>query len=818
MIFAFADCELDVERRELRRQRAPMHVEPQVFEVLLYLVRHRNRVVSKDELYEKVWNGRIVSEATLISRISAARKAIGDSGERQTYLRTIARRGFRFCGAVEERTLQSAEEALTNLPARSTSFLGREQEMADVMALLSNVRLLTLTGVGGVGKTRLAIQVADRVASKHPDGVWFIEFAALTDPGAVGHTVAGVLGVTQRPGRSIEQSVMDALRGRHLLLVFDNCEHLIETIALLVQQIAANCPHVTVFATSREALAIDGEQIWPVSPLDVEGANSPAVQLFAERARAVAPKFSLGDDDAVAIEICRRLDGIPLAIELAAARMQAISPSQLRERLDERFRLLGGGSRRGVERHQTLWHAVQWSYDLLSPQERAVLGWTSVFAGGFMLEAAEVVCATGVETLDLLDALVRKSLVTVERSGGVVRYGMLETIRQFGETQCAATGGSEAARLRHAQYFAEDSDAHFKIWLSPRQRDAYQWLDREMSNLRAAFRWAKGHGEIDIAGRIASNIGDMARFRVRDEAANWAAEIVNEARAIRHRRLAVLLTWAASSAWSFARLDEARRYAEEAIALGGSSDFDPFAWAFTDLAMVASYEGKVEEAVTTADAGAGHAADQLDRFCLAMRPYFLSVAGRDAEAMAAAEEGLDGVEATGVPASISIALWAKGKAFAAAAPTVALTAFDRGQTVANESGNRFWETMIIFEIAALQARVGHPVSALQSFQGMLNLGRRSTDLMFISHGFGNLIVLFARLGLANAAVTLNGTLSKTFEHNPFVPDLAGTLTRLRDVLGSARFDAANRFGAAMALHEAYKYAIEEVEQALATTS
>ena len=249
MIFTFADCELEAERRELRRDAAAVHVEPQVFDVLHYLVRHRDRVVSKDELYQAVWNGRIVSEATLTSRISAARRAIGDTGKRQTCLRTIARHGFRFCGEVEERVLVRSRPALrppeatvTNLPSPPTSFLGREKDMAEVAALLAETRLLTLTGAGGVGKTRLAIHVADQIAPNHPDGVWLVEFAAVGDPRAVGHAVAGVLGVAQRPGRSIEQSVMDALRGRHLLLLFDNCEHMIDAIASLVRQILANCP------------------------------------------------------------------------------------------------------------------------------------------------------------------------------------------------------------------------------------------------------------------------------------------------------------------------------------------------------------------------------------------------------------------------------------------------------------------------------------------------------------------------------------------------------------------------------------------------
>jgi class 3 adenylate cyclase len=256
--------------------------------------------------------------------------------------------------------LRTLDTSPGNLPVQATSFLGREHDQAEVAEMLGRVRLLTLTGVGGVGKTRLALQVAAELSPEYPDGAWLVELAAVGDPSATGHAVAGTLGITQQPGMTIEQSVAARLTRRELLLVLDNCEHLIEAVALLAHDIVTHCPNVRVLATSREALMVDGEQIWPVPSLGFrEGASSPAVALFMERARAVAPRFELGGDAGVISEICRRLDGIPLAIELAAARMRAMSPLQIRDRLDERFRILTGGSRRALERHQTLRHAVQ---------------------------------------------------------------------------------------------------------------------------------------------------------------------------------------------------------------------------------------------------------------------------------------------------------------------------------------------------------------------------------------------------------------------------------------------------------------------------
>jgi predicted ATPase len=827
VIFAFGDCEVDIARRELRRGGSVVHVEPQVFDVLVHLIRCRDRVVGKEELFQGVWRGRIVSEDTLTSRISAARRAIGDSGARQSRLRTIARRGFRFCGQVEERAPAptTAENVpnkpqripISNLPNETTRLIGRDEALDQIADLLSTTRLATLTGVGGVGKTRLALAAASAVSVNYPDGVWLVELAPVTDPAAASHAVAGVLGVAQQPGRTIERSIVQSLAGRRLLLVLDNCEHLIDAAAMLARDIIANCPQVGLLATSREALTIDGERSWPVPPLRTrDGAASPAAELFVERARAVAPDFELGDDSAAVNEICRRLDGIPLAIELAAARIRTMTASEIRDRLDGIFRLLTGGLRGAAERHRTLHATVQWSYDLLPAAERTAFARAAVFAGGFTLQAAEHICADGDASalLDVLDQLVRKSLATIERSERSVRYRLLEPIRQFAGEQLLGSGEGGAVRLRHARYFAAASDAHFAVWRSPHQSAAYAWLDHEIGNLGAAFRWAMQHDEIDIAARIASNIGDMARFRLREDTANWAAEVVDAARAMHHGRLAVLLTWAASSAWSFGRLVEARRYAEEAILLAGDIAFDPFVWAFTDLAMVECYEGNPGRAVELVRSGAAEDADRHDRFCLAMLPHFLTVGGCGEEARKLADHIVIEVTKTGVPSSIAVALWAKGEALAECDPVAALRAYEQAMAVARQSGNRFWEVLAMPTVAALQARSGDPITALRSFQEMLQGSQRSADLIFVSHGLGRLIVLFERLGYAEAAATLHGALSKHFESSSFVPELPDTVARVRGALGDASFEAARGRGAAMALHKATDYALDQVRHAL----
>jgi predicted ATPase/class 3 adenylate cyclase len=339
-----------------------------------------------------------------------------------------------------------------NLRPAITSLIGRAAEVSNLQAALRSHRLVTLAGVGGVGKTRLALEVATQLADEFVDGVWVFELAAVADPAAVPDAVAAVLGITQQPGKSVGESVASALAGRLRLLVFDNCEHVVDSVADLVAAILAASATVKVLATSREGIGVADEFFWRVPSLDV----GAAVELFVERAQSMVSD-PLADEATAVEDVCRRLDGIPLAIELAASRMASMTAAEVRDRLDDRFRLLVG-SRRGLERHQTLRHAVAWSYDLLDDAEKSLLERCSVFAGGFDLQSAcAVVGPEGVDeyaVLDLLDALVRKSLLIADRSSGRIRFSMLETIRQFAEEQLVARGAATGIRAAHARYFA----------------------------------------------------------------------------------------------------------------------------------------------------------------------------------------------------------------------------------------------------------------------------------------------------------------------------------------------------------------------------
>ena len=579
---------------------------------------------------------------------------------------------------------------------------------------MKSYRLVTLTGVGGVGKTRLATETAACLADEFPDGVWFFDLAAVTDSTAVPDAVAAVLGITQQPGKTVADSVAAALEGRVRLLVLDNCEHVRDAVADLVEAILAQSATVRLLATSREGLGVPDEQLWLVPSLDVAaGTDSAAVTLFVDRARSVAQRFSVAEanDAEAVVEICRRLDGIPLAIELAASRMASMTPVEVRDRLDQRFRLLVG-SRRGLARHQTLRQAVSWSYDHLDDAEKALLERCSVFAGGFDLESACVVGGFNDDyvVLDLLDALVRKSLLVVDRPSGRSRFSMLETIRQFAEEQLAAHGQSAEVCTTHARYFADREPDVMSLWDSLRQREAYDWFILELANLRTAFRWAADQGDLDLAAPIAACAAFLG-FRVENyEPIAWAEELVEPARAADFPRLALLHAMAAQC-WMPGRMEAAVGYSEAGqIVFSEGSEGLPYE---VESLLVSVYQaiGQPERAVEWWRAQLAHGLNPqiFTRGALALA---LTVAGSLEEAMTLATGLVDAAEATHNPCALSFALFAYGFAVRDANPGAALAAVRRGLVIAHDSGNRGIESFQVDGLARLEAKYGDPLAAL----------------------------------------------------------------------------------------------------------
>jgi len=413
-----------------------------------------------------------------------------------------------------------------NLPLQLTSFVGRDRERAGVRRLLATSRLVTLTGPGGVGKTRLALRVAADVLPEYPHGVWLAELAVLADPARVPQAVAAAAGVPEDPARPLLAVLADALRPRRLLLLLDNCEHLVGACARLADALLRACPGLTVLATSREPLSIAAEAAWPVPPLAVPDAGKPppggtaaryeAVRLFRDRAAAARPTFRLTRRNAPAVaQLCARLDGLPLALELAAARVRVLPVAELAARLEDRFRLLTGGSRAAPARQQTLRATLDWSYDLLSEPERALFRRLAVFAAGWTMAAAEAVGADadgqGIapgEVLDLLTGLLDKSLVTAdEQPDGTARYRLLETVRQYAQERLAAGGEAEVVQRRHAAFFLGLAEAAAPELLGGRQTAWLDRLEREHDNLRAALEWLTERGAVEAGLRLGNAVG-----------------------------------------------------------------------------------------------------------------------------------------------------------------------------------------------------------------------------------------------------------------------------------------------------------------------
>ena len=567
--------------------------------------------------------------------------------------------------------LHTLEVFKHNLPPQLTSFIGRERELAEAKQKLEGARLLTLIGPGGTGKTRLSLQLATDLLSLFRDGVWFIELAPLAEASLVLQTIATVFGMREQPGLPIRELVLNYLRDKYILLILDNCEHLIETCAQLADQFLHNSPNLKIIASSREALGINGETIYRVPSLTLPDQAKvsretlmgyESIQLFVDRAIAANPNFSLTEKNASYVaQICHRLDGIPLAIELAAARVTVFSAEEIASRLDNRFKLLTGGSRTALPRQQTLRALIDWSYDILSIEEQALLRRLSVFAGGWSFEAAEAIC-DDLNVLDLLTQLINKSLVVVEQ-GDETRYRLLETIRQYAREKLLESGKGEEIRNTHLHYFlqiAETAEPNLESF------EYLKWsakLNTEYDNIRVALEWALAKN-IEAALRF---VGALPFFWMTQgysaEGYRWALEVLerakshavqeidmtNEQLAIRARALLAL----SRMATDLGDNETTRSTAIESVALSRKSgDKQTLSYALAQLASGKANLGEVAEAYTLAQEALAIAREHGNSpalgFSLVMMAQLVAIAIQDFEAaLAYGEEAIAVSEAGG---------------------------------------------------------------------------------------------------------------------------------------------------------------------------
>ena len=713
--------------------------------------------------------------------------------------------------------LRSVDHFAGNLPRQITSLVGRDALVDDIAERARMERLVVLTGVGGVGKTRLAIEVGSELAGEFDDGVWIVELAGVGDPGAVPAAVAAVLGIAAQRDVPLIDTVADTVAGRRMLLVVDNCEHLQKAASRLIEAILDRGGGATILATSREALGLPTESVAVVPPLATEGGvTSDAATLFVERARSARHGFDLQDSQAAAAvtEICQTLDGLPLGIELAAARMAAMSPIEVRDRLASRFRLLER-STSGPTRQLTLHHAVDWSYDLLDDEERSLLRTSAVFAGGFDLPAISAL-VDGADTIDvlrLLDSLVRKSLVVAHHSPASTRYGIYETIRQFAEDRLVEAGERDRVRDAHAAYFGRRAVEEWARWDGPEWRDAVDWVELELDNLRTGFRWSSERDQIDVATDIAAHAALMGFSVQLFETVAWAEELLETARRADVPRLPRLYT-AAGYACFAGRPDEARRNAHRATELEADGRYDPCepGYALFIEALGQVYCGQLDRYIElTREVAERYGAAR--GYGLAAYVDGLQSAGRVAEALSLTEQSVAAAREHDNPYWVAYALWIAGMAFSRSDSRRALAAWDEGVAFVREHRVHFFEGFLARDAARLHTSDGEPEAALVLFGDAITSFHRAGNVPQLIITLASVPALFVRLERYDPAATLLGAVSRyesSFHHVPELADLEGRLLsklepkRMRDLVAE---------GSVLDLDAAAGYARQQLDAA-----
>jgi predicted ATPase/DNA-binding winged helix-turn-helix (wHTH) protein len=577
----FDHFELAVAERQLTIGGEPVVVGSRAFDVLLALVERRDRVVTKGELLELAWPGLVVEENNLQVQVSTLRKLLG-----ARVIATVPGRGYRFTAPprpdiAREATAERPAAPRTNLPQPRTRFIGREAALADCARLLAHSRLITLSGIGGCGKTRLAQEMARQHLGAFAGGVWFVALAPVQDGERVADAVAATLGVAEVGGTSLIDRLVEHVASRRLLIVLDNCEHVIDAVVAVAEAMLAAGSSLHLIATSREAFGITGEQIYPVRSLSLPAGaeleaieGSEAVRIFVDRSRLVDPGFVLDKFNApIVAEICRRLDGIALAIELAAARVALLSLDEIRTRLDDRFRLLTGGGR-AAPRHQTLQATLHWSYDHLAAPEQELFRRLSVFAGGCTLAAAAHVSGAEDEyaVLTWLTALHDKSMLTVDREAlGGPRYRMLETVRQYAQDRLAESGEGDATRGRHLRYFVSINEETEPLYDGARRSEAIALRRAEQENLLAAHAWCEHDADGGSLGlRLAAAVSwrhwlSSGQLERGSDIGRAALAQGKDAAPLAKCRV---LSGVATLIYYMGRYDESRALAEQALAIG----------------------------------------------------------------------------------------------------------------------------------------------------------------------------------------------------------------------------------------------------------
>jgi predicted ATPase/DNA-binding SARP family transcriptional activator len=642
--------------------------------------------------------------------------------------------------------------ARVTVPRPMTSYVGRDAELRDVTNLVRDNRLVTLTGPGGVGKTRLAIEVAGRLAEELPDGVWFCDLSAIADMHAVPAAIAAILGIQRRHDRSITERLVEVLGGRRALLVLDNCEHVRDTAAALVHQIVEHTAKVHVLTTSREPLGVPGEHRVVIEPLS----EQDGARLFAERARV--PLSS--DDDITAVRrICREVAGLPLGVELAASRAAARTPVEIAADLAGRVDRLSA-TRSGPDRHRSVAAVVDWSLDRLSESERNLAEHIAVFAGGCTAESAAAVLGGGVaETADLLVALVDRSIVVPRTARGYTRYAVLEPVRARAEHRLAERGLLAAARRAHATYFADVAERASAGMRTPEAAHWLQTLDHEFANLRTACRWSldTDGGQTGLQLLAALHLYTFARMPA--ELYEWAEAACNAPAASGHPALPSVLALRALGACRRGDLAQAAQLAERATR--GAQSPTAITQAFRAFGFVSFFEGRLQEAIDRFHVASAAAHDAGDIFMVLLCQADIALARayrRDPEAAAAADEVRARAEALDTPWMVAYGYYVAGEARQGRSPEHALPLLRRAVQLARGAGHQFIAASAGLSAASTEVRHGDPATALDDLPGLLDEWQRAGSWNPIWMTLQLCIDVFVRLGEHEPAAQLIGSM------------------------------------------------------------
>ncbi|HUP70184.1 MAG TPA: BTAD domain-containing putative transcriptional regulator [Acidimicrobiales bacterium] len=706
------------------------------------------------------------------------------------------------------------------LPLPVTSFVGRDAEVDELADAIAGARLITVCGPGGVGKTRLALEVARRVADRYRDGVRFCDLSVVRRSGGVARAVAACVGLEERAFRRLEDQLVEHLSSRHLLLVLDNCEHVLDASAAVAERLVRDTAGVAVLATARERLAVDGEHVRIVAPLACSGPDDPAVRLFVDRARALDPGAVDDEDLTLVARLCERLDGLPLAIELAAGRLPGLSVGELLDSLPARFALLTTG-RRTEQRHRSLQAVVGWSYEQLPPHEQRVFRWLSVFAGHYNIDAAIAVVAGNDIDADMVRAallrLVDRSLVNARRHRSGTRYWLLETLRTYGEQRLRDEGELEAARDRHARWavtLAGEAGAGLR---GREEGTSAKALDAHLDELRAAHGWLVGRDpERSLA--LVAGLHWYALWRTHSEVFRWAEVAASAAPGLRSPLLAQALGSAAFGASFRGDLDSARALAQ--AGLDAAAGLEPIARRrpLQGLGEVALLRGDVE--LATALYGEAHelslaAGDVVDAtWDLGGVAVALIFIGRGDEAGALADQVMASAQASDTPSAVAFAHYVFGEMTATDDPVAAEAHLRKAVELAEPVGSRLIVNLAQVTLATLQAQHQDPTDALRSFEDVIVQWERAGSWTPQWVTLRNLVQLLERVGACEEASVLHGaTTAPRTGAPPFGPDKERARERahrLRADLGDDAFARCTKRGAELEDTEVVEFALHAV--------